>query len=51
MVNYHPDTMLPDGGLQKLHCADEETVNWQEQTWTKAVMTRNEAKSVICLVL
>jgi len=39
MVNYHRDTMLPDGGLQRLHSADEETVNWQEQTWTKAFMT------------
>ena len=35
-VNECPLTILSDGGLQRLHLADDDAVNWLEQTVTKA---------------
>jgi len=41
-VNECSLTMLSDGGLQKLHLADDDAVNWLEQTAMKALAKRNQ---------
>ena len=36
-MNDCPNTVLPDGGLWRLHFANKDAVNWLEQTVTKAL--------------
>jgi len=37
IVNERPDMMLSDGGLQRLHSADNDAVNSLERQATKAL--------------
>jgi len=38
MVNECPNTMLPGAVLQRLHCANNDAVNWLKQTSVEALV-------------
>jgi len=44
IVNVCHLTMLSDGGLQRLHLANDNAVNWLQQTTIKALMKSNQTK-------
>jgi len=46
IVNECPLTKLSDGGLERLHLADNDAINWLEQT-----MNKNTRKLKITILL